>query len=100
MEIQFDPHQLWDAFTFVCEGACPSVLACDIDVTYHLLVQSPSTASTLWTVLARITFDCPCRDAVSTQLTGNGHANGRDAIGRRHRMAKDPGPILPDDRGD
>ena len=25
------------------------------------------------------------------QLTGSEHANGRDAIGRRHRMAKDPG---------
>src|SRR6266436_2955614 len=102
-KFQFDPHQLWDAFTFVCEGidfACPSVLACDIDVSDHLLVQSPSTASTLRTVLARITFDCPCQDAVSTQLTGSEHANARDAIGRRHRMAKDPGPILPDDRGD
>ena len=39
-KFQFDPHQLWDAFTFVCEGidfACPSVLACDIDVDYNLI---------------------------------------------------------------
>jgi hypothetical protein len=39
-KFQFDPHQLWDAFTFVCEGidfACPSVLACDIDVNYNLI---------------------------------------------------------------
>ena len=39
-KFQFDPHQLWDAFTFVCEGidfAGPSVRACDIDVSYNLI---------------------------------------------------------------
>jgi hypothetical protein len=30
---------------------------------------------------------------------GSEHANSRDASGRRHRMAKDPEPTLPGDRG-
>ena len=33
-------------------------------------MQSPNTASAVRTALARITFGCPCEDAVSTQLTG------------------------------
>src|SRR5258708_11980531 len=30
---------------------------------------------------------------------GSEYANSRDAIGRRHRVAKHPEPTLPDDRG-
>ena len=57
----------------MCEGidfACPSVLACNMDVTYHLINAIAKYASALRTALTRITFVCPRQDAVSTQLTG------------------------------
>jgi hypothetical protein len=75
-----------DAFTFVCEGidlACPSVLACDIDVNHHLIDAIANAASALRMALARITFVCPRQATVSTQLTGAdmGTAETPSAVG-------------------
>ena len=86
----------------MCEGvgfACPSVLACDIDVDHHLInaIAKYGECVTDGSYANHVRLSAPGRRFYSAH--GSEHANSKNAIGRRHRMAKDPEPTLPDDRG-
>ena len=95
--ISFGTH-----ITFVCWGidfAGLSVRACDIDVNYNLITATAK--------YGEYATDSSCANRVRLSVLGrrvhsaygSEYANSRDAIGRRHRVAKDPEPTLPDDRG-
>jgi len=103
IDILFDPpHQLWDAYHFRVLGidfAGPSVRACTIDVNYNLITAIAK--------YGEYATDSSCANRIRLSVLGrrvdsaygSEYANSRDAIGRRHRVAKDPEPTIPDDRG-
>src|SRR5229473_7214487 len=76
-------------------------------------VHAPSLADFITTIVGFEVFgthnatDSSCANRVRLSVLGrrvhsaygSEYANSRDAIGRRHRVAKDPEPTLPDDRG-
>ena len=95
--ISFGTH-----ITFVCWGidfAGPSVRACDIDVDHNLItaIVKYGEYATDSSCANRVRLSVPGRRVHSAY--GSEYANSRDAIGRRHRVAKDPEPTIPDDRG-
>jgi len=86
----------------VCCGidfAGPSVCARTIDVNYNLIIAIAKCGE--------YATDSSCANRIRLSVLGrrvdsaygSEYANSRDAIGRRHRVAKDPEPTLPDDRG-
>ena len=79
--------------------AGPSVRAYDIDVSDNLIaaIAKYGEYATDSSRANGVRMSVPGRRVHSAY--GSEYANSRDAIGRRHRVAKDPEPTLPADRG-
>src|SRR5260370_37428142 len=104
IDILFDPSSsaLGAPITFVCWGidfAGPAVRAYDIDDIYNLItaIAEYGEDATDSSRANRVRMSVLGRRVHSAY--GSEYAHSRDAISRRHRMAKDPEPTLPDARG-
>src|SRR5258705_1366471 len=70
-----------------------------IDVNYNLIIAIAKCGE--------YATDSSCANRIRLSVLGrrvgsaygSEYANSRDAIGHRHRMANDPEPTIPDDRG-
>src|SRR5260370_11009850 len=101
IDILFDPSSLaLGRISHSCvEGSISLVRPFAIDVNCNLIIAIAKCGE--------YATDSSCANRVRLSVLerrvhsafGSEYANSRDAIGRRHRVAKDPGPTLPDDRG-
>jgi len=104
IDILFDPSSsALGLISLSCVGGSISLVRpfvlCIIDVNYNLITAIAK--------YGEYATDSSCANRIRLSVLGrrvdsaygSEYANSRDAIGRRHRVAKDPEPTIPDDRG-